>query len=747
MTGEKMTDISNQSKQAMGLFLTPEWLHDFADMESAIKAAAESNFGIIIGFARHMRYTVTSPQVHDAVKAAVGISHRYGLKFAMDFDWAHWGGEFAEKNPEMAMWHIVPAESACRNGRFDFCIPYVDSHGPTVVAEISAVYGFDSDGAVASLGTRDYELQQESFTSGFPLPTLDDERQTSEYRRPSTRGYYLRLSGKVKNNELDKIRFYVAMRSYKQPDVAHPDYLQAQAELLDMYNDVPLDGVAWDEPGKGGSLKSYKAGRGFLSFFEQQCGYDLRTRLLELDNGMDATSLQTRRDYYQTLNEMNYQAQDEFNRKAKSLFGEDIFLGTHHTFSGMAMDLRCGCSDYFRLGKTLSAAFTDTGWDVTPHSETVYNYVLVDSLRKEFDQPLSYVNDWSWTPHTAWYDYYTRLKMLYRIEWFNIFLGRHSEGFPTFPWDSHWPEVGRNAGLLEEFREFISSTNEPQSEMAVWHSWEGPAYLESASHYYIRMWMTCNYNLSEESLKQGRFFDYASTGAIENGKVANGTINLPGGEYNTLVLPYAVIMTEQVWDKIRECVKAGVEVIFVGPPPSRLIDSGKDISKEFCELCGIEPTNFDKYDAWFKARKPIPSFTDWEPEKIDFRFPIALQPGSKQLFNDDNEAIGVRNNAVTWLTSPDPREQFFRHLSRPESDTPHSEHYGNGYSRILTGNNPDEFILVCVAPLHGVLHEQFSFDDLSFGMEGGRWAVLKISGRKIVNKLLDGKSRITKTNG
>jgi hypothetical protein len=149
-----------------------------------------------------------------------------------------------------------------------------------------------------------------------------------------------------------------------------------------------------------------------------------------------------------------------------SLHGDDIFLGTHHTFSSMAMDLRCGCSDYFRLGKTLSAAFTDTGWDVTPHAETVYNCVLADSLRKELDKLLSYLNDWSWTSHVSWYDYYTRLKMLYRTEWFAIFLGRHCEGFPTFPWDSHWPDVGRNAGQLEAFGEFIAGNGNPKSEMA-----------------------------------------------------------------------------------------------------------------------------------------------------------------------------------------------------------------------------------------------------------------------------------------
>jgi hypothetical protein len=714
-------------------------------MKEAIAAAAKNNFGIIIGFARHMTHNLFDKEVHDAVKAAAEYSHRCGLKFVMDMDWAHWGGSFAEKNTNMAMWFIATAETICVNTRFDVTIPYQRQGGPVKVSEICAAYGFADQGRPMPLGDHDYELQQESFTAEYSFPSMDDEQEFSPTRKRDGT-YYLRLSGTVKDASLKRVRFYVGMESYKYPDVANSAYLKAQIELLRTYRDVPLDGVAWTEPGKGSSFKGYKAGKGFLDLFKRKCGYDLRSRLLELDMGMDADAVKTRRDYYDMLSEMNYQAQYLFNEEAKKLYGDDIFIGTHHTFSGMAIDLRCGCLDYFKLGKLLTAAFTDTGWDVTPHSETVFHYVLADSLRKELDKPSAYVNDWSRIPHVSWYDYYTRLKMLYRLDWRMILLGRFAEGHPTFPWDRHWTCVGRNAGQLESFTDFIKdNNNNPQSEMAVWHSWESLACLEVSRLHHVRLWMTFNYNLSEEALKRNRHYDYVSGQAIEKAEIGSGMIRLSGGSYKRLMLPYAVVMTKAMWKKILACIKAGVEINFVGPPPLRLSDSGEDISAEFCKLCGVQGTDFGQYDAWLKAHKPVPGFGDWEPEKADFSFPVLPLAGTETMANDEGETIGVRNlsNRVAWLTGLDPREQFFHHVSRPELEgCPYPEHYGRGYFRILSGCDSQEFILVCIAPLHERLHDKFTFKNISFGIEGGAWAVLKFAKGKITATLTDNETQV-----
>ena len=49
--------------------------------------------------------------------------------------------------------------------------------------------------------------------------------------------------------------------------------------------DAGLDGVGWDEPGKGGTFAGWKCGAGFFDFFREQHGYELRERIIDLDDG------------------------------------------------------------------------------------------------------------------------------------------------------------------------------------------------------------------------------------------------------------------------------------------------------------------------------------------------------------------------------------------------------------------------------------------------------------------------------
>ncbi|MGE9295471.1 MAG: hypothetical protein ACQKBV_04205, partial [Puniceicoccales bacterium] len=389
------------------------------------------------------------------------------------------------------------------------------------------------------------------------------------------------------------------------------------------------------------------------------------------------------------------------------------------------------------LGEVSSAAFTDTGWDVSGHSETVYNYVLVDSLRKELKKPLSYINDWSKKPRTVWYDYYTRLKMLYRTEWFMIFLGRCAESFPTFPWDKRWPDLGRNAQQLEAFREAIPEKLETHSEMAVWFSWESPVYQERARDRYVRLWMTCNYNLVEQGLKRSRFFDYVSTRALESAKVSDGKIVISGTEYRRLVLPYAALVSSAIWKNLKACAKVGVELIFVGPPPSRLWDTGEDIASEFSELLGVARVDDKSYDAMLTSQRPTPSLSDWEPEKADFRLPIQIESGGEALLDLEGDTIGVRRGNLTWFTTLDPREMFYRHVPELTEGTPEVSHYGQGYYRWYASGEVMEAVMVCIAPMYETLHESFYLGSSSFRLEGGAWAVVKISDEGVQLLLAD----------
>ncbi|MGE9291544.1 MAG: hypothetical protein ACQKBT_11170, partial [Puniceicoccales bacterium] len=663
-------------------------------------------------------------------------SHECGLRFVLDMDWAHWGGRSAEESPDMAMWQIVSEESDCYCGRFEVC-PAYEGGEPFAVEEVSAVYGWDAAGQAHRLSADDYVLErQDSFTSQFAYPSLDEDSTVSVYR-PRQRASYVKIQGRIRSGNFTKVRVYVAMRSFQYPDVAAESYLAAQKTLLKRYAEIPLDGVAWDEPGKGGSLRGYKAGAGFMRLFEEENGYDLRERLLDLDLGDSAEAIQTRRDYYTTLGSMNFRAQAAFNEQAKQQFGVECFLGTHHTYSGMAMDIRCGCADYFRLGQLLTAAFTDTGWDMSSHSETVFNYTLADSLRKELDKPASYLNDWSESQRTTWYDYYTRMKMLYHIDWFSIFLGRYSEGFPTFPWDSHWPDLGRNATQLQSFSDVLPAQMQAESEMAVWLSWESQAYQESSKYHYVRLWMTCNYNLSEEALRHSRFFDYVSTRALETARVEPGQLVLGGRRYRRLVLPYASLIPAKVWATVQVCLDSGVEVIFIGSPPSRIQETGESIAESFADLCGVEPVDFADYDQWLKSHKPVPGFHDWEPEQADFRFPVVPRAGAETCLDTDGRIIAVRSGGATWFNALDPREQFFRHLESGRSSLPGLQHFGRASFRLYSGREGDPVIMVCMAPMYEELQEHFVYEGGSFQLRGGTWMVLRLDGSQIHSVLQD----------
>ncbi len=723
----------------------PENLRNREDLEAAIRAAAENHFGIVSVRPWPLDEDMQDPEGQALLRFLVETCHRHGVQCVMKFEPDMWARPYLMRNPEMATWLLVPGESVCDGGVFDFAIPYEGvGHSPTfrALAELPAVYGFDAAGQPRRLEPGEYQVTQETFRAPWGHPSLVEAEGYEPHKAPKGRTM-LRLSGRVNDSSIQRLCIYVAFESYELPDQTHPEFLKRQLALLESFRDLPLDGFAWDEPANGSSMTGYKAGRGFLEFFQKRYGYDLRTRLLELDRGTSAVALQTRRDYYEALNEGFYLSQKAFNDRARELFGSDIFLGWHQTWSGLAVDLGAGCTDYFRQGEPLSAAFTDTGWDLTPYAETIYNYVLAESLRKELGKPLAYCMDWSKKPVTRWYDYYTRLKMLYGIEWILIAMGRGAwEGFPNLPWDRHWPVNSRNAAQLEAFADFTGRTVDGESEMAVWHGWQGVAGLESAHYGYLRLWMTCHHNLAQHALEAGRFFDYASTQALAKATVREGRIHLPGGAYRRLSLACAVTYPNAVWAKVRECVAGGVEVVFVGPPPRWLIDDGSDLTEAFAQMCGCEPVSFERYHSWAAARKPLPRFDDWEPVQVDFAYPVKPLAEAIALTDADGETVGVRNpqTGVTWFSSLDPRELFFQQLPPL---TPGLEHFGPAYCRLLQDRRePARRFLVCAAPLNGLLHDTITVDGRRIVLEGGTWAVLHLDDGRVVDRLLSTETEV-----
>jgi hypothetical protein len=249
--------------------------------------------------------------------------------------------------------------------------------------------------------------------------------------------------------------------------------------------------------------------------------------------------------------------------------------------------------------------------------------------------------------------------------------------------------------------------------------------------------MTCNYNLAEQGLERSRYFDYVSTRALEAAEVRDGQIILSGKAYRRLVLPYASMISKAIWLKLQACLDSGVDLVFVGPPPSRLWDTGEEIATEFSRRVGIVRVDAAQYDAVLTSQRPVPALSDWEPDKADFRFPVTAELGTEVLTDFEGDTVGVRRANLTWLTTLDPRETFYNHVPTYVEGVPAVSHYGNGYYRWYAGKEADQAVLVCIAPLYETLHEFFESGECRFRLEGGAWAVLSVSGKDVSMLLAD----------
>jgi hypothetical protein len=717
----------------MGLAFSADWLNHPDRAFPALEQTRDAGFGTILGFVRHMHHTVTHEHVRRAVRRTTENCHRLGLKFALDMDWAHWVDEFVELYPEMAQWTAVRGEAPCFDGRFELNMPYPGF--PCVqVAEVTVAYGVAADGARVPLDVAALGLSRRSYNSQYALPSLDDDH-AYDYHRPMTGpNYTLGLAGAVESR-FRSVILYVSFMNMALADVAHPRYLQVQREVLQSYADAGLDGVGWDEPGKGGSFVGWKCGAGFFDFFRQRHGYELRARLIDLDDGDSVTAIQTRRDYHDALNEMNAQAQQDFNEQAQALFGQDCFCGTHHTYSGFGVDIRCGCVDYFRLGRSLSHAFTDTGWEQGTFGETFLHFALAEGLRKELGKPGAYCNDWSRTPRVKWYDYFTRVKSLYGVEWFAIFIGNgFNERHSLFPDDPYWKDVARNATGLNRLAAWLGEGAEPVAETAVWFGWENLTLLSNRHSYLLRLFQGSLNNLAQAALDSGRFFDFVSDRALGEARIENGVLRINNRPYRRLVMPHAAVLRPEVWAVVERAVKAGIPVVFYGAPPWKTTD-GRELTRAFAELMGIAPVSFADYLRWFEAKKPVPKTSEWEPVRVDFSYPVQPQ-GTTALRRDiESEplAVGEPVAGPGWLVGVDPwrRDDLLPYLGEPPRDGLDLRHHGRAHLRVLRTPQGGGHAILLAAGMDATLNDTLTLGGGSVTLRHGAWAALRVCGGKL----------------
>jgi len=667
-------NMATDRKQIIGFMLSPEWIANPALADPFIADMADHGYTAAILFVRHMALNVRDPEVRDAVKTiAISVKKR-GVKFVLDTDWMHWGERFVALRPEAAGGVIGSYQALAQSGYFEFHAAMPSVNGMILFERLAAVYKSGVKGHVLLSGN-DFSYERQSGSFDLKIP-----------------GVLIR--GKLSEPYSGPLTFYVIFKTFGLPDVSHPSYLAAQKEMLDQYRDVPLDGISWDEPGKGIGLMNYfKAGNGFLEFFKKTNGYDLLPDLIYLDH-LDGSekAAKIRCDYYRTLVEMNFIAQREHNEYAKQLFGKDILLGTHHTWSGLPSDLATGCMDYFYLGRVLNAAWTDGGWSFETRL-SAFNLALADGLRHELGLRDAYYNDWTRLyPTVEEMRFANRHKMLYHVNNFLMDYSEFCEGHINFQFNSLKAEAKAEVRHMDDFDALIGN-RAAWSDIACLHCWEGAA---AAPKWMSRAMYTVNANIVLHLADRNIFPRIMGVESVRRAVVSQTAFTTGNLSYRAIIVPYAHAVPKDVYDKLMAMAEAGVAVIFIGPPPE-FSAAGERLNMDFANRIGMKSFGIIDYQTAFAACGKLPGVNEWEPEMIEFIYPV--EPATALTIRDaEGRIIHLRSTGypLYYLPAADPREDLanlVETISRPFAES----FCERTYLRFFSGEDHSSCVLLAVA--------------------------------------------------
>jgi hypothetical protein len=734
------------NKQMAGGYLSPDWAVNPDEAEPYLKQAAEAGFLGYILFVRHMKQSITEPRVVKAVARITEIAHRHGLKLLLDTETTWWAANLVEAHPEAALWRICPMQAKARKGHVRVGLEKPKKSQITRYEEVSAVY-IQSEGEWK-------RVPADGFTADWQGNMLD-----------ALDGHGLTIEVKLSEAYTGPIRLYISISQKDWIDFAHPAYHEMMKSILDSYAHIPLDGVTWDEPGKGhDSLKAFAAGEGLLKLFEDTHGYDLREKLIYLDlyDGT-AEAVRVRTDYFQALSDMHYNGQKFHNDYAKKLWGDDIILGTHQTYSGLPLDLGCGVMDHFRLGEVLSAAWTDGGISFERKIH-IFPLMLADSIKKELKLRDAYYNDWFLQPWMEQILWFNRLKTLWHI---NTFAHVYSEPL-EYHVNMRWPEFSKpfeaDIKLQDSVDTFIGEQYS-DTDIAIWYGWEGYAALPKWG---ARAVYTFFMNTSLLLTDTGLFGDYVSNKGLAGATVEDGRMIINDQPYKVVIIPYAHALPEEIYTKLIDAAKQGVKVVFVGPPPEFSLKNrieGKATAAtalDFCKTIGVEDVTFADFEDVINERDVVIDSDSCEPTHLEILCPVELTTAT--AMRDVLGAITVVKAAdsdLYWLPSLDPRDDL-SNLIAPWCEGKVEVFSRNAYHRTFSSDKAaDDFVLV-LAPREGmpgwgiipealvnrraslrppnkplIMDALVKLGDKQWRVTGGAWCALRIQNGEIVESLAD----------
>ncbi|MCF6174889.1 MAG: hypothetical protein L3J71_03895 [Victivallaceae bacterium] len=721
--------MSNLKKQIAGGFLSVKWVQNPALAEPYIKHAAEVGYKAWMCVVRHMNLNIFDESVKKAVAQVVKIVHKYDMKFILDTDPTHWAETMTARDLDSALWVIIPQKIEVENGCFEIFTPEPKGSRQADIVEISGAY----------------ELVNGSFRNILPELKI-------EWQHAMIGGSGFQLQGRLPNDFNGTIKLYITASDISKIDHGSELLLNMQREILNEYSDIPIDGVAWDEPGKGhGSLTSFRSGKDYLTRFKRTNGYDLKDKLIYLDE-FDETpeAIKLRCDYYRTLSDMHYHVQFEHNKLAKELWGDDIILGTHQTWSGLPTDLAAGVFDHFRLGEVLSEAWTDGGFDLE-RKTALFPLMLADSIKKGLGKPNAYYNDWCYRPDPGKYRLMNRLKTLYNINTFTHIYSDFSEGLVNMRTEPMKNCVESDVEMLDSLNKLLGD-KQGESQFAVWYGWEGYASLPKK---FARTLYTFFQNTSLLLTNASLFADYVSTELLNSAEVRNGLLCTRGGSYRGLLLPYARVLPDGLWEKLLEWNEQGIKIMFIGPEPL-MTNNGKEI--DFVGTTGFKSYGLNAYDKFMSGIEPDayePAFIDATPE-----VQVIGEQGIEQICDRFDRLTALKTKSgIYWMPGLDPREDMLDILNSWYSNS--IKVYGKCISRIFKKDGEDDFVII-LAPLqgspgwgitpsckekHGETRPQIklpSFDGIIevsgkiFKFSNCEWAALKFREGKLIDQMVEG---------
>lgn len=626
--------MRKSNAQIMGYWLNEPAILNPQIIVEAMADLAGCGYDIVRVMLRNTNFNHRHPAVVNAMKIAADAAHRHGLQIVFDAEPHRLAvQDMGADYPDAVGSRLVMAGTELVDGEFCLHIPCDNFYADMpIFKRVEAAFVIDGPTAV--------KIEDFSYDLDWEISALDDghTRLRQDYcdHAKIRISRHLQLKGRLADFSHGKLVVYCNCIDVGLADFAAAGFQEYYRNLAHCFQDVALDGVCWDEPGVGGNWRNYRYGEAFAAFFEQRCGYRLADCLYLLDlPEFSPESARVRIDYYDTLNESLFLAQQNFIAAAREVFGTDLLLGTHHTWQGEggSTDYRAGAVDYFRLTDNMDAGYTDCCW--WDQNSVAYSYILCSSLARLTDSGVAECNTWHWKPTRAAVAYNGRLMTLMNINWFNIWYGQNSDTC-MYPAHYTWDATVRAMQKHKQLQALLAGAR-PEADIAVLHDWRSVAAANNES--LADLHKAFCLNLSGLALAGNLAFDFIDERLLAQSSVKDGKLCCRIGEYRILVLPFAVYFTVDSYQKVKEFIAGGGKVIFCGPPPQLLAD-GSDLAGDFARMTGMELISFAQYNLWFRSRTT--KMPQGRPDAFDAVYHIRPTAGTV-LLSAEGEPGGIKS--------------------------------------------------------------------------------------------------------